>query len=88
MQLRYQARGPRFESRREHSSSSLKSADFVPVAPRVAFSGMGQARVENNLFILYQASRRIQLNPGTVVVLNKHHLVLDLYSLLTVLKRM
>ena len=23
----------------------------VPVAPRVAFSGMGQARIENNLFI-------------------------------------
>ena len=27
-----QARGPRFESRREHSSFSLKSPDFVPVA--------------------------------------------------------
>ena len=35
----------------EHSSFSLKSPDFVPVAPRVAFSGMRQARIENNLFI-------------------------------------
>jgi len=26
-------------------------ADFVPVAPQVAFSGMGQARIEINLFI-------------------------------------
>ena len=45
------ARGPGFEIRWEHSSFSLKSPDFVPVAPRVAFSGMGQARIENNLFI-------------------------------------
>ena len=30
---------------------ALKSPDFVPVAPRVAFSGMRQARIENNLFI-------------------------------------
>ena len=48
-----QVRGPKFESRREDSSFSLKSPDFVPVAPRVAFSGMGQARIENNLFIIY-----------------------------------
>ena len=46
-----QVRGPWFESRWEHSSFSLKSPDFVPVAPRAAFSGMGQARIENNLFI-------------------------------------
>ena len=46
-----QARGPRFESRWDHSSFSLKSPDFVPVAPRVAFFGMGQARSEINLFI-------------------------------------
>ena len=46
-----QARGPRFESRREHSSFSWKSPDFVPVAPRVAFSGMGQAKIGNNLYI-------------------------------------
>ena len=43
----------RFGSRREHSTFSLKSPDFVPVAPRMAFSGMGQARIENNLFIYY-----------------------------------
>ena len=46
-----QARGLRFESRWEHSSFLLKSSDFVPVAPRVAFSGMAQVRIENNLFI-------------------------------------
>ena len=34
----FQARGPGFESRWEHSSFSFKSPDFVPVAPRVAFS--------------------------------------------------
>ena len=45
------ARGTRFGSRQEHSSFSLKSPDIVPVAPRVAFSGMGQAKIENNLFI-------------------------------------
>ena len=45
-----QARGPRFESRWKHSSFSLKSPDFVSVDPRVAFSGMGQARIENNSF--------------------------------------
>ena len=33
-----QAGGPGFESRWEHSSFSLKSPDFVPVAPRVALS--------------------------------------------------
>ena len=27
----------------------MKSPDFVPVVPQVAFSGMGQARIENNL---------------------------------------
>ena len=27
--------------------------DFVSVAPQVAFSGMGQARIENNLLLLY-----------------------------------
>ena len=47
------ARGPRFESRREHSSSSSKAPDVVPVAPHVAFSGMGQARIENNLFYYF-----------------------------------
>ena len=46
-----QARGPRIEPRWLHSSFSLKSPDFVPVASRVAFSGMGQARIENNLLI-------------------------------------
>ena len=46
-----QARGPWFESRWEHSSFSLTSPNFVPVAPRVAISGMGQARIENNLCI-------------------------------------
>ena len=46
-----QARGPRFESLREHSSFSLKSPDFVPVAFMEAFPGMGQARIESNLFI-------------------------------------
>ena len=51
-----QARGPGFESGREHSSFSLKSPDFVPEAPRVAFSGMGQARIENNLFIYLYSS--------------------------------
>ena len=42
------ARGPMFESRWEHSSFSSKSPDFVPVAPRVAFSGMVQAKIEND----------------------------------------
>ena len=51
-----QARGPRFETRWEHSSFSLKSPDFVFVAPRVAFSGMRQARIENNLFIYYRVA--------------------------------
>ena len=46
-----QGRGQRFESRREYNSFSLKSPVFVPEAPRVAFSEMGQARIENNLFI-------------------------------------
>ena len=41
-----QASGPRFES-----SISSESPDFVPVAPQVAFSGMRQARIVNNLFI-------------------------------------
>ena len=50
-----QARGPRLETRWEHSSFSLKSPDFVPVAPQVAFSGMRQARIENNLFIYHCA---------------------------------
>ena len=45
------ARGPRFESRREHSSFSLKSSDFLPVASMEAFPEMGQARIESNLFI-------------------------------------
>ena len=45
------ARGSRFESRRGHSSVSFKSQDFVPVALRVAFSGMGQVRIEHNIFI-------------------------------------
>ena len=31
----------------------MKSSDPVPVAHRVAFSEMGQARIENNLFIYY-----------------------------------
>ena len=44
-----QAKGPGLESRWEHSSFPLKSPDFVPVAPRVAFSEMGQARIENKL---------------------------------------
>ena len=57
-----QARGSRFESRWEHSSFSLKSPDFVPVVPRVAFSGIGQARIENNLFIYYFHRKRINLN--------------------------
>ena len=35
----------------EHSSFLLKSPDFVPVAPRVVFSGMRPARIENNFFI-------------------------------------
>ena len=48
-----QVKGPEFESRREHSYFSFKSPDFVPVAVRVAFSGMGRARIENNLFIIY-----------------------------------
>ena len=48
-----QVKGPRSESRWEHSSFLLKSPDFVPVAPRVAFSGMGQARIENNLKNIY-----------------------------------
>ena len=47
-----QARGPGFESRWEHSSFSLKSLDFAPVASRAAFSGMGQASIENNLIYL------------------------------------
>ena len=38
-----------FKSRRLHSTFSLKSPDFVPVAPQVAFSRMEQARIENNL---------------------------------------
>ena len=44
-----QGRGQRFESRREYNSFSLKSPVFVPEAPRVAFSEMGQARIENKL---------------------------------------
>ena len=47
----------RFETRWEHSSFSLKSPDFVPVAPRVAFSGIRQARIENNLFIYLCVNR-------------------------------
>ena len=32
----------------------MKSPDLIPVAPRVAFSGMGQARIEKiYLFIIY-----------------------------------
>ena len=57
------ARGPRFESWWEHSSFSLKSPDFVPVAPRVAFSGMGQARIENNLFNLFICTHYILMRP-------------------------
>ena len=34
-------------------SHQIKSPDFVPLAPQVAYSGMGQARIENNLFIYY-----------------------------------
>ena len=38
-----QARGPRFESRREHSSFSPKSSDFVPVASRgFPWNGAGE----------------------------------------------
>ena len=47
-----QARGPRFKSLREHSSLSLKSLEFVPVPFRSSL-WMGQARIENNLFIYY-----------------------------------
>ena len=39
-----------FEFRRLHYTFSLKSPAAVPVAPQVAFSGMEQARIENNLF--------------------------------------
>ena len=35
-----------------HSSFSLKSPDFVLVALRVAFSGMGQARIGNDFLYL------------------------------------
>ena len=56
-----QARGPRFESLREHSSFSLKSPDFVPVASMEAFPGMGQARIESNLFIyLLHAHKEVE----------------------------
>ena len=65
-----QARGPGFETRREHSSFSLKSPDFVPVAPRVAFSEMGQARIENNLFIIYMC---VALNYDAVLTLEFCH---------------
>ena len=53
--------GPRFESRWEHSSFSLKSPDFVPVAPRVAFSGMGQARIENKLKHIYLKNGQVKI---------------------------
>ena len=36
------------------------SPDFVPVAPRVAFSGMRQVRIENNLFIYLYISTQYQ----------------------------
>ena len=36
-----QARGPRFESRREHSSFSVKSLNFVPVASGFLWNGTG-----------------------------------------------
>ena len=45
------ARGPWFKPRRLHSSFSLKSSDFVPVSPQGLFPGVGQARIETNLFI-------------------------------------
>ena len=53
------ARGPWFKPRRQHSSCSLRSSDFVPVARRGSFLKTGQAKVgpgflpdiETNLFI-------------------------------------
>ena len=50
---------------------SLKSpADFVPVAPRVAFSGMRQAKIENNLFIIYLCMPYVPIpDPRLLVVL-------------------
>ena len=66
-----QVRGPRFLSRWEHSSFSLKSPDLVPVAPRVAFSGMGQARIENNLlFNIYHSISKQHL-PTNIIVARK-----------------
>ena len=51
---------------------SLKSPDFVPVPPRVAFNGMGYARIENNLFIIHSSrcgnfTVRIYLNKPTTL---------------------
>ena len=37
--------------RQEPLCTALDTSSFVPVAPRVAFSGMRQARIENNIFI-------------------------------------
>ena len=65
-----QARGPGFESRREHSSFLFKSPDFVPVAPQVAFSGMRQARIENNLFIYLLSFNKIQRSKLRLIRLN------------------
>ena len=33
----------------------------VPVAPRVAFSGMGQARIENNLKHIYLKNGQVKI---------------------------
>ena len=68
--MHVEARGPRFETRWEHSSFSLKSPDFVPVAPRVAFSGMRQARIENNLFyFIYYVEYLLLRAPTTLLQL-------------------
>ena len=66
------ARGPRLESRWEHSSFSLKSPDFVSVATRVAFSGMGRARIGKNYLLIILMSQCTQLDtilPDTSAIL-------------------
>ena len=77
-----QARGPRFEFRWEHSSFSL---NLVPVAPRVALSGMGQARIntstlyrDDSALVLTNAERFCE---GYFV----SHMIRSVYMILTML---
>ena len=67
-------------SRWEHSSFSLKSPDFVHGAPQVAVSGIGQARIENNLLLLLICIKGKSVHPPmqcSVLTKQMRHLRLD-----------